>query len=93
VSNGSAEPESDPRLAYYTAVDLVKLVSQEVYSRFAAMLTLHGPIFAAIGVSLGRSNYHPVPEVIALGLSVAGFVLCLPWWWFVDHGLRPVEVL
>ena len=46
----------DPKLGYEKAVQLVALVSTELYSRFNAMLTIHGFFLAAIGLVLTRGT-------------------------------------
>ena len=45
---------TDPKLAYEKAIHLIGLVSQEIYSRFNAMLTIHGFFLAAIGLIFTR---------------------------------------
>lgn len=73
------------RIGYQTAVGLVGLVSQEIYSRFNAMLTANSIIIAIIGWTLTREQNLPMPLTILL--PVVGLILCSLWFRFVKHGV------
>jgi len=59
--------------AYHAAIELWKLASQQIYSRFAAMLTSNSIIIAAIAIRV---------------FIATGIVLCLVWIYFMAHGVR-----
>jgi len=79
------KPEEEARIGYQTAVALVSLVSQEIYSRYNAMLTANSIIIAVIGWSLtsGRS----MPSFFVMLMPIAGLALCVLWFLFVNHGV------
>ena len=83
---------SDPKLAYEKAVQLIALVSQELYSRTNAMLTANGLFFAAIGIVLTKVAGSIPLYVLAIALSIAGFFLCVIWRGFIRHGVYYQEV-
>ncbi|MBU1063944.1 hypothetical protein KKC74_03950, partial [bacterium] len=58
---------SDPKLAYEKAVQLIGLVSQEIYSRFNAMLTIHGFFLAAIGLILTSGTEKLTGYILLIG--------------------------
>jgi len=95
-TNGRKESKkellSDPGLAYDKAVGLVGLVSQEIYNRFNATMTMHGFLLAALGlvITSGAGNTW-VGCVLFLELPIAGWFLCDTWREFVDHGLKTQE--
>jgi len=77
--------EEEARIGYQTAIGLVGLVSQEIYSRYNAMLTANSIIIAIIGWSL-TSNRYLSPLLVVL-LPIAGLVLCFLWFLFIHHGV------
>lgn len=85
--NNSSEKDShieNARVGYQMAIGLVNLVSQEIYSRFNAMLMANSIIIAIIGVSF--ISEHPFPLIKIL--SLMGLVLCVLWILFVNHGFH-----
>ena len=72
--------------AYQAAVELWKLASQQIYSRFAAMLTGNSIIIAAIALAI--TARVDIPYVFVLALIATGFALCLVWIYFMAHGVR-----
>jgi hypothetical protein len=71
--------------AYNTAIELWKLASQEIYSRFAAMLTGNSIIMAIIGLAV--TGKVDIEFTLLILLTVAGWVLCIIWGFFVYQGL------
>ncbi len=89
MSNESDEWETEQqrekaRIGYQTAIDLVGLVSHEIYSRFNAMLTANSIILAIIGWIVTSGNLSPYPS---RSLPIAGILLCGAWYLFVAHGV------
>lgn len=78
-------PRDNPELGYTTAIQLVSLVSQEIYSRFAAMLTSNSIIIAFIGLSLTSRNH--LLCILGISFSIVGLVLCYLWWVLNDRGV------
>ncbi len=91
MSTPPPPPAIPPSLEYDRAIGLVGLVSQEIYSRFGQMLTIHGFILAAIGVAATRGSDSLLAALLAVGLPIAGFSLCDPWRRFVQHGVKAQE--
>ncbi len=73
------------RLGYQTAIELVGIVSQEIYSRFSAMLIANSIIIAIVGWAF--TSERSLPPFLLLFLPVIGFVLCSLWFLFVYHGV------
>lgn len=82
---------NDPRLAYEKAIQSIGLVSQEIYSRFNAMLTIHGFFLAATGLIFTRCAETLTGHIMLIGLPIAGWFLCRTWRQFVAHGVRAQE--
>ena len=78
--------------AYNAAIELWKLASQQIYSRFAAMLTGNSIIIAAIGIIITGSDSPPI--CLIMGLIIGGLVLSAAWilymtaGWFVEKHYR-----
>jgi hypothetical protein len=62
------------RLGYQTAVRLFTLGSQEFYSRFAAMLIVHGLLLTVV------FRYPTIDKSFAILASSAGIALCFLGW-------------
>lgn len=83
--------EKDPTIGkkacigYQTAIELVGLVSQEIYSRFNAMLTANSIIIAIIGLAF--TNKYNLPLPVNILLPIAGLILCCLWFLFNEHGV------
>jgi len=73
------------RIGYSTAMGLVGLVSQEIYSRFNAMLTANSIIIAIIGWTL--TSERSLPPILAIFLPIVGLSLCFLWFLFTNHGV------
>ena len=72
--------------AYNTSIELWKLASEQIYSRFAAMLTGNSIIIAMIGIALAdRIN---IPSYLLRWLIIAGLCLCVLWAFFIWQGTR-----
>ena len=72
--------------AYHTAIELWKLASDQIYTRFSAMLTANSIILAVIGLSITeRIN---IPSWFVWVLIGAGIALCLVWIYFMAQGVR-----
>jgi len=69
----------DARLGYQTMASLVGLVSQEIYSRFGAMLIVHGLLLTV--VFRGEEN-----DFIRVVATIAGLFLCPLWLVMLEHG-------
>lgn len=82
---------NDPKLAYEKAIQCIALVSQEIYSRFNAMLTIHGFFLGAIGLIFTRGCETLTGHIMLIGLPIAGWFLCRTWRHFVSHGVRAQE--
>ena len=70
--------------AYHAAIELWKLASQQIYSRFAAMLTGNSIIIAIIGLAI--ADTVDIPYFLVKWLIVSGFILCLAWLFFMIAG-------
>ena len=88
TSQQSTSLSLDPNITYQIAVSQIGLVSQEIYSRFSAMLTIHGFFLAAIGLFFNTGTNKLLSHIIIMGVCVAGFVLCTSWRKFVAHGIQ-----
>jgi len=73
------------QLGYQTGIKLISLVSEEIYSRFNAMLTANSIIFAIIGLVLISNNEIKLPLLIIL--SIIGLAFCRLWYLFNQHGI------
>jgi len=65
-------------------MDLVGLVSQEIYSRFNAMLTTNSILLAIIGWMVTSEGLSPY---LTMSLPIVGLFLCGAWYSFVAHGV------
>jgi hypothetical protein len=88
----NAKPEElegtlDVKIGYDKSVWLVGLVSQEIYSRFNSLLTIHGLFLAAYGLLFTRVESGALARVLLLVLPIAGWCLCILWRRFVRHGI------
>jgi len=72
------------RVGYQMAIGLVNLVSQEIYSRFNAILVANSIIIAIIGFSF--TSEHPF--LLIKFLPFMGLSLCVLWFLFVKHGFH-----
>lgn len=88
----NTQRESAPRLGYETAVHLVSLVSQELYSRFNVMLTIHGLLLTAIGLIFTQGERTILEHILLLLLTLSGAILCWIWRGFVTHGVKAQEL-
>jgi len=70
--------------AYRAAMELWKLASQQIYSRFAAMLTGNSIIVAAIGIILTGGDSPPI--CLIMGLIISGLVLSVAWILYMTAG-------
>lgn len=73
------------QLGYQTGIQLISLVSEEIYSRFNAMLTANSIIFALTGLVLISNNEIKIQLLIIL--SIIGLALCELWYLFNKHGI------
>ena len=79
------ERKRKARIGYQVAMGLVNLVSQEIYSRFNAMLTANSIIIAIIGWAL--TSQRTLPPFLTILLPIMGLILCFLWFLFVNHGV------
>lgn len=70
-------------IGYRTAIDLVALVSHEIYSRFNAMLTANSIILAIVGWSI---TVGELSSLLLISLPIMGVALCTIWLLYVYHG-------
>jgi len=70
-------PEQAAQRAAY--LELNRNESRIISERLRSMLTFHGLLFAAVGVSAGQRLF-----ALALLLSIVGFVFCVPWFYSVE---------
>lgn len=68
------------QLGYQTTASLVGLVSQEIYSRFGAMLIVHGLLLSAVFLA-GEDD-----DFIRKLACFAGLLLCPLWLLIMEHG-------
>jgi hypothetical protein len=80
-----------PDRTYQVAVSQIGLVSQEIYNRCTAMLTVHGFLMAAVALFLSSSPDRGFSYVISIGICAAGIALCILWRGFVSHGVHAQE--
>jgi hypothetical protein len=72
--------------AFDTALELWKLASQQIYSRFSAMLTANSIIIAVIGLAI--ANNISIPGYLLKWFIGAGWALCVVWAFYVFQGVR-----
>ena len=84
MDNSEEKPEL-LTIGYQTAVSLWTLSSQQIYSRFNAMLTANSIIIAAIVLMIGN---EAVPKYLFITLAAVGIFLCILWAVFVCYGIR-----
>jgi hypothetical protein len=68
------------QLGYQTMASTVGLVSQEIYSRFGAMLIVHGLLLTVVFLSEENETF------IRAVACIAGLLLCPIWLTMVEHG-------
>ncbi|MEL7562811.1 hypothetical protein [Dehalogenimonas sp. 4OHTPN] len=85
---GASEPREFQKatIAFNTAIEMWKLASEQIYHRFAAMLTGNSIILAVIGLVI-TDRVHIDSWFIYI-LIAAGIALCLVWIYFMSHGVR-----
>lgn len=79
-----ADIRDSMKLYYQTIANFIGLVSQELYSRFSAMLTANSIMIAAIGIIL--SSCIKQRYVLISVFSIVGIILCVLWLFFNLHG-------
>jgi hypothetical protein len=73
------------KIGYNTVINLIELVSSEIYSRFNAMLTANSIMLGIIGLLIiSNSKYALILIVI---FSVAGIFFCYFWSQLIKHGV------
>ncbi len=72
--------QEDARLGYETVVGLVRLVSEEIYSRSGAMLIVHALFFTVL-------FDKDTPDFVVTWVAWVGLALCAVWFLQVFHGL------
>jgi len=89
--NHTAKKDNDfikAEIGYRTGVQLVGLVSQEIYSRFSAMLTANSIILGIIGLVYTSTIVIIVKTFILFTLSIIGLIFCGIWFSFNEHGIH-----
>ena len=79
-------PEQAAQRAAY--LELNRNESRIISERLRSMLTFHGLLFAAVGVSAGQRLF-----ALALLLSIVGFVFCAPWFYSVELSYRGLAAI
>jgi len=80
--DNNSEKLANARLGYQTAVQLFALASQEFYSRFAAMLIVHGLLLTVI------FRYpQEVSRFVAILATFVGISLCILWLFLIKQSL------
>ena len=80
--DNNSEKLANARIGYQTVVHLFSLASQEFYSRFAAMLIVHGLLLTVV------FRYpQEVSKFVAILATVAGIILCILWLLLVKQSL------
>ncbi len=72
-------------IGYQTAMELLGLVSQEIYSRSSAMLIANSIIIALISWTF--SSDSDLPLFLNMLLLIVGLILCFLWFLFNNHGV------
>ncbi len=70
---------------YNAAINLWKLASEQIYSRYSAMLTTNSIFVAIVGVIL--INKDKVTEFLSLPFIIVGIGMCILWLFFIKRGL------
>ena len=83
--SGSEEFEKATN-AYHAAIELWKLASEQIYSRFTAMLTGNSIIIAITGLAI--TDRVDIPFCLLKWLVAGGWLLCAIWAFFVYQGVR-----
>ena len=74
------------RIGYQAAISLATFEGNIIWQRYGSMLLIHTIILSAVGLA---SNASPsARNVLWLGLSLIGLVLCVVWWIVNDIGFR-----
>ena len=72
--------------AYNAAIELWKLASEQIYSRFSAMLIGNSIIIAITGLAI--TDRVGIPFCLLKWLVAGGWLLCTIWAFFVYQGVR-----
>jgi hypothetical protein len=70
------------KMGYKSALDLLSLVSREIYSRFSAMLVVQGILMKILFDTFSGKDY-----LLVICISVIGLILCFIWIIWVYHGI------
>ena len=83
-----SEPEEFKKItnAYNAAISLWRLASEQIYSRFGAMLIGNSIIVAILGGLVFKSELE-IPQ-LSLVLPFLGIGLCILWFLFIWRGLQ-----
>ena len=71
------------KVGYQVAIELWTYEGELVWSKFNAMLVANSIVLALIGFTL---NSNQLPQVLAVGMPVAGLLLCLAWFLLTKRG-------
>lgn len=74
----------DARVGYQVAVSLWLYEGNLIWSRFNVMLIVHSLVVAGIVQALLAQQ--SVSTIVAIGLSVFGFVMCVIWYGLIARG-------
>ncbi len=69
------EPPQHVSNAYQAVISLWRLASEQIYSRFATMLTANSIVVAATILSVNNQW----PKIVPMVLAIAGIILCAIW--------------
>jgi hypothetical protein len=86
TKRGNTEATENIKFGYPILAQVIGLVSQEIYSRFNAMLTANSIIIALIGLLLINKSTSFL-LLLSLLLSIIGLILCVVWGFFNYHGV------
>ncbi len=70
------------KMGYKSSLDLLSLVSREIYSRFQAMLVVQGILLKILFDTYSVKNFF-----LVMCISIIGLILCLIWVIWVYHGI------
>ncbi len=74
------------KIGYKTATSMIKILGQEIYSRFNAMLMANSIIIAVYGFIFSEKTN--LPDFFKILLPIFGIVLCFLWFVFINNGIH-----
>ena len=86
VDEAEQVERDNARIGYQAAISLATHEGGNVWVRYGLMLVIHTIIFSVFGFT--SSVPQPAKNIIWIGLSSVGLLLCALWWIVNDVGFR-----